>query len=84
MATKAKTARAVDDVDGVDGMARHGASQYMEGRVDLADLDARAAVEQFEQQAWAMRPTEHLAVRAVLKLLWLVALEIRALRRGEA
>lgn len=51
---------------------------------DTAGVEARAAVEQYEQQAWAMRPTEHAAVRAVLALLWLIALELRALRRERA
>jgi hypothetical protein len=31
-----------------------------------------------------MRPTEHAAVRAVLALLWLIALELRALRKERA
>jgi hypothetical protein len=73
MATKARAVKTVDEVDGVSPSA-----------VGIADLDARAAVEQYEQQAWAMRPTEHAAVRAVLALLWLIALELRALRKERA
>lgn len=65
----------------------NGAVALREGEgslVDLAHLAALNAEEEWQRQAWAMRPTEQLAVRAVLKLLWLIALELRALRRGEA
>jgi len=80
MATKAKTVRTVDDVAGAAQPLREGEGTL----VELAHLTALNAEEEFRRQAWAMRPTEQLAVVAVLKLLWLIALEIRALRKGEA
>ena len=76
MATKARTTgQAVDETHGGWAAALS---------ADAAGIEARAAVEQYEQQAWAMRPTEHAAVRAVLALLWLIALEVRALRKERA
>lgn len=81
MATKAKRQA---DGEAVAPAVAPNAAPVMERLVGMAEIDARSAVEQFEQQAWAMRPTEHLAVRAALKVLWLIALEVRALRKGEA
>lgn len=83
MATKART------TNGQEGQAPAGLEETHGGwaasiTADAAGVEARAAVEQYEQQAWAMRPTEHAAVRAVLALLWLIALELRALRKERA
>jgi hypothetical protein len=50
----------------------------------IAYGDAMQKQDEWEQLAWEMRPHQQAFVRALFALLWLIALELQALRKERA